>query len=248
VSRQDGTVPDATFEHPRLAQVYDRLDPDRGDLDAYVAIVDELGAQSVLDVGCGTGTLACTLARRGVNVVAVDPAQAMLDVAGTKRGAARVRWIRGDATSLPPLQVDAAVMTGNVAQVFVTDEAWLVTLSGIRAALRPGGWLVFESRVPARRAWEEWVPELTHTTVDIDGVGVVESWHEVIEVEDRLVTFRAMVMFHADDESIESFSTLCFRDRSELEASLEATGYNVVEVRDAPDRPALEYVFIANRR
>jgi SAM-dependent methyltransferase len=151
VSRQDGTVPDATFEHPRLAQLYDPLDPDRGDLDVYVAIVDELGVQSVLDVGCGTGTLACTLAARGVDVVAVDPARAMLDVAATKRGAAQVQWIHGDATSLPALQVDAAVMTGNVAQVFVTDEAWLATLSGIRAAVRPGGCLVFESRVPARR-------------------------------------------------------------------------------------------------
>jgi SAM-dependent methyltransferase len=248
VSRQDGTVPDATFEHPRLAQLYDPLDPDRGDLDAYVAIVDELGAQSVLDVGCGTGTLACTLAGRGVDVVAVDPARAMLDVAGTKRGAAQVQWIHGDATSLPAMQVDAAVMTGNVAQVFVTDEAWLASLSGIRAAVRPGGWLVFESRVPARRAWEGWVPELTHTTVDVDGVGVVESWHEVTEVGGRLVTFRAHVRFHADDVLIESVSTLCFRDRSELEASLRATGYDVVEVRDAPDRPALEYVFIANRR
>jgi hypothetical protein len=172
----------------------------------------------------------------------------MLDVARPKGGAAQVQWIHGDATSLPAMQVDAAVMTGNVAQVFITDDAWLATLSGIHASVRPGGWLVFESRVPARQAWEEWVPELTHTTVDVDGVGVVESWHEVTEVEGRLVTFRAMVTFHADDVSIESTSTLCFRDRSELEASLHATGYDVVEVRDAPGRPDLEYVFIANRR
>jgi SAM-dependent methyltransferase len=241
-------VPDATFEHPRLAQVYDPLDPDRRDLDAYVAIIDELGARSVLDVGCGTGTLACTLAERGIDVVAVDPARAMLDVARTKGGAAQVQWIHGDATSLPVMQVDAAVMTGNVAQVFITDEAWLATLSDIHAAVRPGGWLVLESRVPARRAWEEWVPELTHTTVDVDGVGVVESWHQVTDVDGRLVTLRAIVRFHADDVSIKSTSTLCFRDRCELEASLEATGYDVVEIRDAPDRPDLEYVFIANRR
>ena len=84
--------------------------------------------------------------------------------------------------------------------------------------------------------------------VDIDGVGCVESWHELIEVHGRLITFRSMVRFLADDVLIESVSTLCFRDRSELAASLQATGYDVVEVRDAPDRPDLEYVFIANRQ
>ncbi|MDQ3391600.1 MAG: class I SAM-dependent methyltransferase, partial [Actinomycetota bacterium] len=31
---------DAIFEDPRLAQVYDPLDPDRSDLDVYVAVVD----------------------------------------------------------------------------------------------------------------------------------------------------------------------------------------------------------------
>ena len=56
---------DDGFEVPRLAQLYDPLDPDRSDLDVYAAIVDELGARSVLDVGCGTGTFACLLAARG---------------------------------------------------------------------------------------------------------------------------------------------------------------------------------------
>lgn len=39
-------------------------------------------------------------------------------------------------------------MTANVAQVFLFDESWNVTLLGIHAALRPGGVLVFETRDP----------------------------------------------------------------------------------------------------
>jgi len=31
---------DEIFEHPRLAAIYDALDPDRSDLDVYVGIVD----------------------------------------------------------------------------------------------------------------------------------------------------------------------------------------------------------------
>src|SRR5687768_13695678 len=101
---------DDGFEIPRLAQLYDPLDPDRRDLDVYVGIAEELGARSVLDVGCGTGTFALMLAARGIEVVGVDPARASLDVARAKPGAGGVRWLEGDATTLPPLQVDLATM------------------------------------------------------------------------------------------------------------------------------------------
>jgi SAM-dependent methyltransferase len=147
-------VADASFAERRLAEVYDPLDPDRSDLDAYAAMVDEFGAQSVLDIGCGTGTFACLLARRGLFVTAVDPAAASLEIARTKPGADRVRWVHGYATDLPRLQVDLVTMTGNVAQVFVTDAEWAATLRAAYAALGPGGRLVFETRDPAaRRGW-----------------------------------------------------------------------------------------------
>ena len=72
---------DAAFEDPRLAGLYDPLDPDRGDLDVYLAIAQELGARQVLDVGCGTGTFALLLADHGFGVTGVDPAKASLDIA-----------------------------------------------------------------------------------------------------------------------------------------------------------------------
>jgi SAM-dependent methyltransferase len=240
-------VPDAIFDDPRLAQVYDPLDPDRSDLDVYVDLVSELGATSVLDVGCGTGTFACMLAGRGIHVTAVDPAKASLDVARTKPGAGSVDWLLGDATTLPRLAVDAAFMTGNVAQVFLTDDEWAATLRGIGAALRPQGTLVFETRDPAPRAWEQWTPELTRTVVEVPGVGVVESWEEVITVDGPLVTFRSMTVFRREDLVLESMSTLRFRDRSEVEDSLAREGFEVSEIRDAPDRPGREFVFIGRR-
>jgi hypothetical protein len=44
-------VADAIFSERRLAEIYDPLEPDRSDLDLYLAIVDELGARSMLDIG-----------------------------------------------------------------------------------------------------------------------------------------------------------------------------------------------------
>ena len=73
-----GSVADPQFEIPRLDEVLDPLDHDRADLDAYVSLVDELGAQTILDIGCGTGTFASLLATRGKEVIGVDPAKASL--------------------------------------------------------------------------------------------------------------------------------------------------------------------------
>jgi SAM-dependent methyltransferase len=239
-------VPDAIFDDPRLAALYDPLDPDRSDLDVYTAIVDELGARRVLDVGCGTGTFACLLARRGIDVVGVDPAGASLDVARTKPGADRVRWLHGDATSLPPLRVDLATMTANVAQVFLTDDAWATTLQGIGSALVPGGHLVFETRDPARRAWEGWTREATATRVDVPDVGPVESWTDLTDVSLPFVSFHDTTVL-PDGTALHSDSTLRFREREEIEATLVACGFEVVDVRDAPDRPGREWVFVARR-
>lgn len=238
-------MPDAHFAVPRLAEIYDWLDADRSDLDVYAAMVAEFGARSVLDVGCGTGTFACLLTERGVDVVGVDPAEASLDVARRKPVADRVRWLHGDATTLPPLQVDLATMTGNVAQVFVTDDDWAATLHGVRAALRPGGRLVFETRVPEREAWREWNPEQTRTRMHVPGVGKVETWTDTTEVTDSLVSFRGTYVFESDGAVFTSQSTLRFRSREEVEDSLGPAGFAVDEVRDAPDRPGREYVFVA---
>ena len=212
---------DAVFDDPRLAAIYDALDPDRSDLDAYLAMVAEFGARSVIDLGCGTGVFALMLADRGIEVIGIDPARASLDVARAKAGAERVRWIHGDASAIPEgTVVDMVTMTANVAQVFLTDADWLATLAACRAALRPGGRLIFEARDPARRAWEEWTEERTRSTTYIPGVGRVTDWVEVTEVDGELVTFESPNLFEADGAVITSRSTLRFRTRHELRESL----------------------------
>ncbi len=213
----------------------------------YVAIAEELGARRVLDVGCGTGTFALLLADRGLEVTGLDPAAASLDVARAKTNSDGVTWICGDAKALPEMQVDLATMTGNVAQAIVDPSDWNGTLRGVHDALRPGGHLVFETRDPARRAWHEWNRAASYKVTEIEGVGAVESWVQVIDISGPLVTFRWTGMFAMDGQELTSDSTLRFRERDEVEATLVAHGYVVKEVRGAPDRPGRELVFFALR-
>ncbi|WP_299955759.1 bifunctional 2-polyprenyl-6-hydroxyphenol methylase/3-demethylubiquinol 3-O-methyltransferase UbiG [uncultured Modestobacter sp.] len=238
---------DPIFADPRLAEVYDPLDPDRSDLEPYAALVDEVGARAVLDIGCGTGTFACLLADRGVAVTALDPAAASIAVARRKPAAELVEWVVGDVSTLPPLAVDLVTMTANVAQVFGTDAEWTATLHAARHALRPGGRLAFESRDPARRAWEEWDRERSYTSAVVPGIGPVETWVEVLAVRGDLVSFRWTFVFGSDGAVLTSDSTLRFRTRAELVGSVTAAGLVVDDVRDAPDRPGRELVVIAHR-
>ncbi|MEU8260535.1 class I SAM-dependent methyltransferase [Micromonospora sp. NPDC048999] len=240
-------MPDAIFAHPRLAPIYDAFDGSRSDLTAYLGIADELGARSVLDVGCGTGSLAVLLAESGRKVMGVDPAEASLEVARGKDRAGRITWVLGGAATVPVLDADLAVMTGNVAQVFLSDEDWKCVLQSIHTALGTGGHLVFETRRPEQRAWEEWLTDDAYTVLDIPGVGAVEQRREVTDVSLPYVSFRHTYRFLSDGATVASDSTLRFRSREEAEQSLDACGYRVRDVRDAPDRPGREYVFIAER-
>ena len=237
-------VPDQIFADPRLAAIYDDIDGDRDDLDHYEAIVEERGVRSVLDIGCGTGVLACRLSRRGISMIGLDPADASLAVARTKPGADRITWLPGDATMLPSVVVDAVTMTGNVAQVFLHDEEWSAVLVGVRRVLREGGHFVFETRGPSFRGWEEWTRDRS-ISVSNTVAGRVEHWVEVTNVELPLVSFRHNFRFLDHGDIVTSDSTLRFRDRDEIATSVVAAGFAVEDVRDAPDRPGREFVFIA---
>lgn len=236
---------DPIFENTRLVEIYDAFDGQRKDLDHYLAIVKELNAKSVLDVGCGTGSFSCLLSAQGYGVTGIDPAAASLNAARKKPYANQIRWILGDTSCLPPLTVDLAVMTGNVAQVFVTEDAWKNNLIAIRQVLQDGGHLVFEVRDPAQQAWLKWTREQTFQRLDVPNIGFVEGWCDVTDVSDGLVSFRLTYVFEADGQILTSDSTLRFREKEEIIHSLEQAGYQVKDIRDAPDRPKLEFVFIA---
>lgn len=117
----------------------------------------------------------------------------------------------------------------------------------IRDRLRPGGRFVFESRDPAKKAWLEWNKDQTHRRAVVPGAGRVETWTDLRQVRGSLVSFRTTFVFESDGAVLTWDSTLRFRGCGELASSLAAAGLTVGEVRDAPDRPGREFVFVAQR-
>ena len=255
-------MPDAQFADPRLAQLYDVFDNDRSDLAVYLEIIQSFDVKRILDIGCGTGCLACLLSDHGFEVIGIDPAQASLTEAKKKPQAPHIEWIHGTAETARHHCVDLAIMTGNVAQIFLTEDEWLNTLHAIRQSLVDGGYLIFETRKPEAKAWKHWTKKnsfqtatlsSTFSTTSSENIGEVATWCEVSNVQTinqfgghpcKLVSFNHTYAFAKTGDTLQSHSTICFRPQEAIETSLAAAHFEVIEVRDAPDRTGLEYVFI----
>jgi SAM-dependent methyltransferase len=219
-------MPSMLYTDPRLVAPYDGLNPRAADTDFYLALA--AGKNRVIDLGCGTGLLACELAAQGSHVTGIDPAPEMLRVARKRPGGEQVDWVEGDARALAVLPpADLLLMTGHVAQVFIDDSAFLNTLKAARYALRLGGELAFESRNPAVRAWESWTPAQSRRRIEADEVGEVDVWHDdVCASPESGIRFNTHYRFLASGEQLTSASELRFRSQDEIAEQLERAGFS----------------------
>lgn len=245
-------APFEEFSDPRLVALYDLIDPVRTDTPFYVGLAAGLDVSSIIDVGCGTGVIACELARLGYRVTGVDPAPAMLDIARTRLGGHLVRWIEGDAVSIDGPPADLAMMTAHVAQVISDDDTWRQTLAATYRALRLGGHLVFDSRNPRVEAWRAWKPEPSRTRVEDTPWGPVDVWFQSAEARGDLVQYEIHYRFVHSGEELVSANVLRFRTEAELTQALAAEGFEVREVFGDWDRNPLtetspEMIFVATR-
>lgn len=210
----------------RLVELYDIDNPAGPDLDYVRTLADEIGARSILDLGCGTGLVTVGLARPGRRVVGVDPSTTMLTYAADRPGGSGVTWLLGDSRDIPDGHVDLAVMTGNVSQ-HIPDAAWERTLSDLHRSLHDGGVLTFESRNPRVRAWATWSGERTVRQTDH---GPLREWMEVDELQPGRVRLTAYNEFTDTGELVVEHVVLEFREREQIEQQLGEAGFEVVHL------------------
>jgi len=105
------------------------------------------GVESILDLGCGTGTHARLLARDGYRITAVDRSAKMLEIAREKpiEQPHAIRWVQADLRSMNLNDTfDAAILMFAVLGYFNTDHDVIEALTNIRRHLRPAGLLCFD--------------------------------------------------------------------------------------------------------
>jgi SAM-dependent methyltransferase len=106
--------------------------------------------QKVLDVGCGTGVVAITAARKGARVKGLDLSPVLIEKAKWNANLinAEIEFIEGDAEALPYKNEEFDVVLSQFGHMFAPRPD--VTISEMLRVLKPGGTIAFST----------WPPEL----------------------------------------------------------------------------------------
>lgn len=140
-----------------LASSYDGLMADgayrrRADFLERLFRKSSIPVESVLDLACGTGTIACLLAERGYRVIAVDGSAEMLTQAAAKAARLEENAPLFLCQAMPRLRllqpVDAVVSTLDSLNYLTRTRDLRETFRRVRRWLKPGGQFLFDVNTP----------------------------------------------------------------------------------------------------
>jgi SAM-dependent methyltransferase len=128
-----------------FAQLEGLTTPPAAHLVAFAGIAPD---QRVLDVGCGTGVVAITAARKGAVVSGVDLTPALLERARQSAAIAGVAcaFVEGDAEALPYRDATFDVVLSQFGHMFAPRPA--LATSELLRVLKPGGRVAFATWPP----------------------------------------------------------------------------------------------------
>lgn len=142
------TVP----EYSRIAEVYDRM-MEHVDYPAWAAYIHTFvqqwvpGAHDVLELACGTGSLAIELSVRGYRMTCCDRSVSMIELARqkVKRAGRQITFEVTDMRELPTNRFYDAVLCLYDSVNYLTELAEVVALlKSIKKILKPGGVFIFD--------------------------------------------------------------------------------------------------------
>ena len=244
---------DEVFEDSLFASLYDNFNGWDVCDDFYFDLARTLKSGAhVLDLGCGTGLLACRIAEEGFAVTGIDPAKGMLDVARTRPGAERVAWVKGVGQAMRlPQRFELIYMTGHAFQALLTDDDAIAVLRTARDHLTDDGRLAFETRNPARKAWLSWTPDRRRSAVTDHG-NVEEFFQTNADPATGIVDLAAHYRFADSGKTIVGRSRIRFIGLNHLRRLLAAAGLEPIAWYGDWDRSPLsadsrEFIVIAGR-
>lgn len=168
-------APAATLTTPVAAHLVDFASVSRGD--------------EVLDVGCGTGVVAITAARRGASVSGVDLTPALLEHARENEKMAAcgsIEWTEGDAEKLPYPDGSFDVVLSQFGHMFAPRPD--LALSEIRRVLRASGRIAFATWPPEHFVGRFFALVARHSPPPPAGAAPPPLWGVVPIVSERLST------------------------------------------------------------
>ncbi len=188
----------------------------------YSSVAERARGPRILDLGCGTGTVARRLAARGHQVTGFDLSPDMLDLAraGTPSELG-VRWVQAGAVELidcfPPSSFDTIVSVLMFSELSAAEQG--ETLRQCHRLLAPGGQLVIADEVRAPTAARRVLQALVRAPLAALTYALTQTSTRAVRGLDEALTAAHFSIRHREANRLGDFAL--------LEALRE-------EVRDAP--------------
>ena len=194
--------------------------------------------ETVLDLACGTGTIACLLAKKGYQVLATDGSEEMLTQAAVKAaGLERPPLFLHQA--MPRLRlaqpVDAVVSTLDSLNYLTAERDLKETFRHVRRWLKPGGWFLFDVNTPykLRRMDGQLYMDETEESCCV--------WRTFFSEKKQICTYQVdLFRLRPDgawDRSFEEHRERAWSEE-ELQTCLRGAGFSSVKLTgDLTDRP-----------
>ncbi|MFC4811302.1 class I SAM-dependent DNA methyltransferase [Paenibacillus sp. GCM10023250] len=223
--------------YTQFASVYDRLMADMP-YPRWLAFADACWRRygkpsTVVDLGCGTGSIALPLARAGYTVYGIDLSSDMLAIARCKQdeaaGSGTTVWLRQDMTEWDiGRPADSVVSFCDCLNYLTEDDDVLDAFQATYRGLKPGGVFLFDVHAPrtlARYAEEQ---PFVLDEPDIAYIWTSELDEDRMEIEHRLTIFAERS--GGAYARIEEVHVQRAYDAEWLREALLATGFSRVDV------------------
>ncbi len=113
--------------------------------DALVSLLGLQPGAKILDLACGPGRFALSLAKRGFRVVGLDISEIYLEQARAQEQGLQIQLIQGDMRAIPfENEFDAVINLFTSFGYFEKEEEHLQVLKEVRECLKPGGRFLLE--------------------------------------------------------------------------------------------------------
>jgi len=210
-------------------------------IEKIIQLQANIGSNSILDIGCGTGGHAIEFIKRNYEVTGVDLSPYMLEIAKIKSESIglqhKIRWVCGDIRDFNTgIKYDVCIMMFSVIGYLVSNEDILAGLRNVRKHLKLGGLIIFDfwsgpavitspatDRVKEIKRKDSTIIRMGKTSLNIE--------KQVADVTFKLWEWKNKSLLSTSEEmhSIRYFFT------KEIELFLLSTGFKLKKISSFPD-------------
>lgn len=188
----------------------------------------------VVDLGCGTGTLAELLYEKGYDMIGVDASESMLNIAMDKKAesGSEILYLQQDMRELELYSTVGTVYSVCDSLNYILEEEELKTVfSLVNNYLFPGGIFVFDFNTDYK-----YREVIGNTTITENREDCSFIWENYYDPEEEINEYDLTIFVQEEENLFRRFTETHFQRGYTVEQMLrlvEEAGMKVVEVKDA---------------